>query len=457
MFLGRKKELKEIKSQIESSKKTAILVYGKRRVGKTSLIAESVKNYEGIVINHLCVESSYEGNLDLLCRSISFALSMPQLKLNSLFDVFDFLKAQKKKIVLILDEYQYLKKSLKAREFDSYMQVIIDSLPTNVKVILCGSYISVMKELLLESNPLFGRFTLILNIEDFDYLEASQFYKKITDRKKVEFYSVFGGSPFVLSNVDAGKSLEENIEKLLIHPNSILRTHIENVMLREIQKAYDVRIFSLIGNGKRKYSEIASGINKNENGLLDKQLKSLLNMDAISKIFPINKADDKKKQFYEIKDNLMRFYFTFIFGNSAVISKLGDNLFFKAFISEKLDSYISLRFEAIAAQYFSRMTHSGKLTAVIDIGSYWYDDKVNKTNGQFDCVLKMKDGYNFYECKFYKKQMSLSECKAEENQIKVLTEIDCKRIGFICSAGFTFNSTEYELLSLADLYDEKLL
>mgnify|MGYP004451140029 FL=1 len=159
MFLGRDKELVSIKEQLLSNKKTAILVYGKRRVGKSTLIAEASKNFDGIVISHLCSETTYEGNLALLCRSISQMLNIPQISFSTIFDIFDFLKSQNKKILLILDEYQYLKNSLKAKEMDSFMQSIIDNLSPNVKLILCGSYISIMKELLQHDNPLFGRFT----------------------------------------------------------------------------------------------------------------------------------------------------------------------------------------------------------------------------------------------------------------------------------------------------------
>ena len=86
-----------------------------------------------------------------------------------IFDLFDFLESQNKKILLILDEYQYFKESKKDNEVDSYLQNIVDRMSDKIKIVLCGSYISVMKELIKESNPLFGRFTKILHIEEFDY------------------------------------------------------------------------------------------------------------------------------------------------------------------------------------------------------------------------------------------------------------------------------------------------
>ena len=236
MFIARKKELAELKTEFSSNKKSAVLVYGKRRIGKSTLIKEASKDFDGIVVNHLCVKSSFEGNLDLLTRSIMISLELPEMKFSTVFDLFSFVNKQNKKILIILDEYQYLKESLKEGEVDSYMQGVIDSLSENVKIVFCGSYIAVMKELLKESNPLFGRFTKIIRLEELDYYDASLFCPNLSNREKIRFYSVFGGSPFVLSNLNYDKSLEENIKNLLIEQDSLLRTHIESVMLTEIRK-----------------------------------------------------------------------------------------------------------------------------------------------------------------------------------------------------------------------------
>ena len=452
MFIARKKELAELKTEFSSNKKSAVLIYGKRRIGKSTLIKEASKDFDGIVVNHLCVKSSFEGNLDLLTRSIMISLELPEMKFSTVFDLFSFVNKQNKKILIILDEYQYLKESLKEGEVDSYMQGVIDSLSENVKIVFCGSYIAVMKELLKESNPLFGRFTKIIRLEELDYYDASFFYPNLSNREKIRFYSVFGGSPFVLSNLNYDKSLEENIKNLLIEQDSLLRTHIESVMLTEIRKNFDVRILEVIANGKKKYSEILNLLGMTDSGLLDKQLKALLNMETISKTFPINKPNDKKKQFYEIKDNLMRFYFSYIFGNDSIIYKFGAASYFTSKINSSLNTFISYRFEGIANQYFMRLARNGILNNIEDFGSFWYDDKKNAANGQFDCVLKEKDGYDFYEVKFYEKPMTKAECETEEKQVRSLCEITCKKIGFICSAGFDFSDDKYELLDAAEIY-----
>ncbi len=451
MFVGREKELSDIGKELSSwERKTAILIYGKRRVGKSTLINQASKDFDGIVINHLCVASTFEGNLELIYRSVSEALGLPPIHFDSLSALMDFLAKQEKKILFIIDEYPYLKQSKKQNEVDSYMQTIIDRLPANVKLILCGSYITIMKELLSEGNPLFGRFSLIQHVKDFDYYDSSKFYPELSIMDKVAYYAIFGGCPFVLENLEYGASIEDNIIKFLLAENGIIRSHIENIMLNEIKKAFDTRILEALGNGKKRYSEIADVLKIKETGLLEKQLKILLNMETIQKTEPINRRNDKKKKFYEIVDNLMRFYFAFIFGNSGRISRIGGEQFFRMNIAgEKIRQFISRRFEGIALQYFHRMSGTGEFAEIEDYGSYWYDDPKSKKNGEFDCVVKRKGEFDFYECKYFDRKMTLAECQAEEAQIRQQSGIIPSKIGFICTGGFDF-SGKYILIN--DLY-----
>ena len=373
-------------------------------------------------------------------------MSLPEIQFQSIFDLMDFLKTQDKKILLIIDEYSYLKQTRKQYEVDSVMQGVIDNLPSNVKLILCGSYITMMKELLMESDPLFGRFTLIQHIREFDYFDASCFCNDLSPSEKVAFYAVFGGSPFVLENLDYHQSLRENIIRLLLPETGLIRSHIENIMLKEIQKAYDTRILESIGNGKKRYSEIAAALRTRETGLLEKQLKNLLNMETIRKSEPINRTGDTQKRFYEITDNLMRFYFSFIFGSAGSIMRIGAEQYYHMMIEDRLRQFISRRLEGIALQYFQRMSGRGLYQDIMDFGSYWYDDPVARKNGEFDCVIKRRNNlFDFYECKFYDHPMMLSECRKEEEQVLRQNGIaanEIGRVGFVCTGGFDFPETE---------------
>ena len=114
MFVGREKELRAISQELSDwDKRTAILVYGKRRVGKSTLIKEGAKGFDGIVINHLCVSSTFEGNMNLIYKSVSEALSLPNMRFESMFAMMEYLQTLDKKILLIIDEYPYLKQTKK--------------------------------------------------------------------------------------------------------------------------------------------------------------------------------------------------------------------------------------------------------------------------------------------------------------------------------------------------------
>ena len=452
MFYGRQKELHTLRAQLRSNNRTAVLVYGKRRVGKSTLITEAAQDFDGTVVNHLCAKSTYAGNVALLCRSVSQAFGLPSFTVPTIFDVFDFLKAQNRQVLIILDEYQYFKDSLKKGELDSYMQAIVDSLPPNIKLILCGSYITVMKELLEKDNPLFGRFSAIIHLTEMDYLDAARFYPNLSPNEKIARYAVFGGSPYVLALLDQDAPLDDEIRRLLVTPNSIMRTHIESIMLAEIRRAFDIRILQVIGNGQKRYSDISSSLGGDGNGLLDKQLKSLIDMETIEKTTPINRRQDKRKTFYSIKDNLMRFYFCFLFANESLIGLIGEDAFFDSNIDAGLPPFISLRFEGIVQQYFSRLARAGKLSGIQDIGSYWFDDPINHVNGQFDCVIRHHDQYDFFEAIYYRSPMCLAECRHEEAQVRAIPGINVAELGFVCSAGFSFTESPYQLITGEDLY-----
>lgn len=457
MFVGREKELKALKDELSDwKKKTAVLVYGKRRVGKSTLIKEATKSFDGIVINHLCVNSTFEGNLELIYKSVSEGLGLPNMKFDSLFGMMEYLKTLDRRILLIIDEYPYLKQTKKKNEVDSYMQAIVDRLPENVKIILCGSYITTMKELLTEDNPLFGRFSLIQHIHDFDYYEASSFYPELAVRDKIAYYGVFGGCPYVLENLDTEKTLKENIVRLILPETGLIRSHIENVMLKEIQKSFDARILESLANGKKKYTEIRDQMGSSETGLLDKQLKILLDMETIQKIEPINRRNDKKKQFYEITDNLMRFYFSFIFGAAGTISRIGEEQYYNRKIESILGQFVSRRLEGIAMQFFHRMALQGKYPDIEDFGSYWYDDPETKTNGEFDCVIKRSGNlYDFYECKYFDRPMKLEECVEEQKQLQRIKGLEVSSVGFICSGGFEFKNEQGFILIDGNLLYQK--
>jgi len=449
-FVGREKELEDLKSEFkkETSK---ILIYGKRRVGKTTLILEAIKYFKGTIVYFECLQSSTRDNLDKLTNQICETLDSPFLYFNDFIELFHYLKKINKSILIVLDEYQNLKALETKGVVDSYFQNILDSLGNKIHIVLSGSYVSIMKELLRKENPLFGRFTYVKNLLDMDYYGSSKFYLNSAIREKIEYYSVFGGSPFSSGAIDTSVGLKENIKKLLLNKDGILRVYINYILLSELKKVGNAnKIFASLANGKKRYGELEKAAKFLTNGLLDKTLKVLIDMQLIEKGYPINKIGDEKKSFYYIKDNLVRFYYKFIFGNEHYILTLGEELFYKNFIEDQLNQYISYRFESICREYFIRQIKLGKTKDVIDVGKFWLDDAKNRVNVEFDLVLKHSDGsYSFYETKYWKSSLDKKVCIEEERQVKrtlEITKMKLKKIGFISLNGFNFKSNKYKLI-----------
>lgn len=452
MFYARDNELKSISEFLESDRSKAMLLYGKRRVGKTTLLKDALSSFPGRYIIFECSEGSAEANLRNLCQLVDRTWDVPVAECTSFEKLFSTLQRLGSEGVIAIDEYQWLKQEKAAAAIDSEFKRIIDNL-AGIKLILTGSYVSVMKELLDRENPVFGRFDLIINLKELDYLDSALFFDGLSIIEKMRLYSVFGGSPFVLSVVNPGLSLEENIERLILNPTGVLRVYIEYILFAEIRKLSNInRILESISNGKRRYSEIEDRVGLPSSGILGKYLSLLENMELVEKISPINRNDDRRKIFYSINDNLVRFYYAYVYPNISNISAIGEKAAYESLIRPSLDTFISYRFEDVARQYFSRLARAGSLHGVEAIGTFWYDDRALKRNGEFDCVVKTSAGYEVYEVKYYKTPMSQSEIAEEALKIRRIPELNISRIGFICSAGFEQKESDYVLLDIEDLY-----
>lgn len=437
MFLGREKEIQILNDFAANKNAKAGIIYGKRRVGKSTLIQEFSKVFNGITIAYECGKISLERNMELFADTVSSSIGTSFGK-SDFKAIFSILGMIDRKFLIIIDEYQFLKKRSDDYEMDSILKQVIDNLSANIKIIINGSSISVMKDILKYENPLYGRFDMIMNLKEFDYYDSAKFYPELNVRDKISYYAVFGGSPYVLSCLNPSISLKENIKKLLLSDTGTLRTYIEYVITSEIDgMPYLQSILESIRNSKLRYSEIENKTNISSTGILSRYLEILVRMDFVDALSPINKKNDKKKKFYSIKDNLLRFYYTYIYTRRGELNLIGEENFYNKYIANSLDTFISYRFERIAWQYFSRKAKF-KGYEILDIGSYWFDDKKNKTNREFDCVVQLSDGeYSCYEVKFYQHPMPEEEARKEIAKINDIGELSIKHTGLICSAGFS--------------------
>lgn len=451
MFIGREKELALLQQDYIGK---AAMVYGKRRVGKTTLIQKALKSSSYRTVYFECLKGTMQDNISGFVQELVRAKILPvPLNFGTLQDVFAYLNALPEKIIVVIDEYPYLKAMNDSATVDSIFQNIIDNRLANVELILSGSHIGMMKDTLQEKNALYGRFAVTIKLNELNYLEAAKFYPDKTPYDKAAHYAVFGGSPFVNQALNPAATIRENIINTILNPMSAVYLYASQLLLSDYSvKINAERIFSVIGNGKKRYTEIEDKLDVKKTGNLSKQIKSLIDLEIIARNSPINKIGDNKKSTFEINDNLLRFYFTFIYKNASALQVLGAESFYDEYIAPALTDFISRRFEGICRDYFSLQVRSGKMKGVRNIGSYYYDDPAHRKNGEFDVALEFADGYEIYEAKYYAQPMTLDEIHHEVQQVEGIKELTVKQIGFIAIHGFVEREAPYFYLDGNDIF-----
>ena len=451
MFIGREKELALLQQDYIGK---AVMVYGKRRVGKTTLIQKALKSSSYRTVYFECLKGTMQDNISGFVQELVRAKILPvPLNFGTLQNVFAYLNALPEKIIVVIDEYPYLKAMNDSATVDSIFQNIIDNRLVNIELILSGSHIGMMKDTLQEKNALYGRFAVTIKLNELDYLEAAKFYPDKTPYDKAAHYAVFGGSPFVNQALQPTATIRENIISTILNPMSAVYLYASQLLLSDYSvKINAERIFSVIGNGKKRYTEIEDKLDVKKTGNLSKQMKSLIDLEIVARNSPINKIGDNKKSTFEINDNLLRFYFTFIYKNASALQVLGAEAFYDEYIAPALTDFISRRFEGICRDYFSLQVRSGKMKGVRNIGSYYYDDPAHRKNGEFDVALEFADGYEIYEAKYYAQPMTLDEIHREVQQVEEIKELTVKQIGFIAINGFAEREEPYLYLDGNDIF-----
>lgn len=395
--------------------------------------------------------------MDSLAVLIAGAFGLPKPAFNSMEEVLDFLfqRSGQEKLVFVLDEYSYLRECVIG--LDSILQSLIDkySDSAGLKLILCGSFVDVMRSLLFEENPLYGRVDLTIDLKPMDYLESALFYPAFSEEDKVRLYSVFGGIPYFNRLIDPGLTVRENITELIASPGARLENEVSMYLRSEISKIINANeVFEALSRGFSKYSDILSQSHVSSGPAMVDVLDKLIRMEMVEKQAPINDEKNRKKISYRIIDNLSLFYYRYIFRYLSQMNVMEPNQFYERYIKEDFETeYVPRAFETICKQYLIRRNRAGLLEEPFEkIGRYYYDDPVHKKNGEFDIVTKDAQGYIFYEAKFRKEPVSEEMIRTEIAQVQA-AGIPCHRYGFFSRSGFAVKNTQERLLiSLEEMY-----
>lgn len=456
-FIGRAEELKRIQTFLNSDHTNLAVVYGRRRVGKSLLLKEALRSSGIRSVYMECRRTSEQNNVSLLAELAGAAMGVPALSADSFEALLEtlFSLGRYEPLVLVLDEYPFLRDLVKGA--DSILQALVDRYKgsSQLKVILCGSYIDLMKGILDYVNPLYGRAGLIIDLRPMDYYESAGFYSEFSDADKVRLYAVFGGMPYYNALIDPNKSVADNIVDLLIAPGATLATEIELFLTAEISKINQANlVFDAMSAGKRKFAEIASATQLPSSTTAD-ILGRLCKMSIVEKNSAINQSDRANKSSYLISDNMILFYYRYVYRNLSKAGVMDSRMFFRMFIETDFETaYVPRKFEDIARQFLIRRNRAGLIDPPFyRIGRYAFDDPVTRKNGEFDVVTEDEAGYRFFEVKFIGRPLSESEIRLEVEKARS-SPLKAERFGFIARSGFetTTDSPNQLRYTLADIY-----
>lgn len=462
MFYCREEELRSMNSRYEKRRFECIVIYGRRRVGKTALINEFCKGKPTIYFSALNASSGE--NLEALSKAIYIcqnpdSTSTPTYQ--SYADALDAITemAEEKRLVFVIDEYPYLAKAEKS--ISSRLQHIIDHRwqDSQLYLILCGSSMSFMEyQVLGYESPLYGRRTAQFKIQALTYREITVFHPELADADQALLYGVTGGIPHYINKLDVEKDLDEALLENLFNTSSYLFEEPENLMKQELREpAIYNSVISAIAGGASHSNEISTKVGL-ESGVCAKYLRVLLDLGILKKETPITEKPGRKT-IYAIDDNFFRFWYRFVPRNMSIISAGRMRLVYAQAVKRFYSDYMGLVFEKMCQEYLLR--YAKNLPILLrSVGQWWGTDSKTRKEVQIDIVGTPVDGneYLIGSCKYRYEKIGIEELELLRRYAEVFRKEGRFHYYIFSKGGFTpalldaQKQGEVTLLTLADLY-----
>ena len=416
MFIGRQQELRFLENKYKNAEGQLLVVYGRRRVGKTEILRRFCDNKEGIFFT--CTEIPDEQ----LLRSFSQRLLEKNQEaakyitsfgtweqaLQSLGDI-----KTTTKLVIVIDEFPYMARGNSA--IPSILQKVWDETLKykNIMLILGGSAMSFMeKEVLSEKNPLYGRATGILKIQAMDFFDAAKFFPHYSIDEKIQAYAILGGIPHYLKQFDSSISIAENIKNNILTKGSVLYSEVEFLMRQELRETsiYNA-IIEAIALGNTKLNDIyqKTQIDKSK---LSVYLKNLLDLGIIAREFSVatsvKERANNQRGLYKLTDNFFRFWYAFVFPNLSELEAGYPEGVYNYIVAPDLDQYTSFAYEDVCRQYLRMLNHQGKLPFYASSLGRWWDK-----NTEIDILAMDRTQQNLLlcECKYRNSPVDVKDIK----------------------------------------------
>lgn len=364
-FVDRKREL-EFLEELWEKENSFLPVYGRRRVGKTRLIKEFMRNKPSVY--YLARNSTYSDNLREFSRAVLEAFPsafLSETSFSSFSDVFGYL-TEKGKVVVVIDEFPYLIQSDK--RVLSEFQYIVDEIvrTSNLHLILVGSSVGMMEEhVLSQKSPLYGRRDGQIKLSPLGFFDSWKLLG-VDVEEAVQIYGVTGGIPAYLELFERF----EDVKRLAFDKRGFLYAEGDFLLSSELREPRVYRlILKAVAEGKRRFNEISTytGIPRSN---LFKYVEVLERLGFLKREIPITAKPKTKNTLYRIDDNYLAFYFRFVERYRNEI-ELEDLSFWDDFLRD-YNHYLGGVFEDVAKEFILRLNRAGKLPFRLAKISRWW-------------------------------------------------------------------------------------
>lgn len=463
MFYCRKDELNKLKKRYDNGAFECVVIYGRRRVGKTSIINEFCKDKPTIFFSAL-LEGTAKDNLRTLSKAI-YSYKEPEMIEAPEYPSFDSAldeitrMARNERIVFVIDEYPYLANAYSS--ISSRLQHLIDHTWKDGRLflILCGSSMSFMENQVLGyQSPLYGRRTGQFKIEPLTYKETAVFNPNLDWVTNAFVYGVTGGIPHYINKLDVKKDFRSALLENFFDRSAYLFEEPSNLLKQELREpAVYNSIITAIAEGASHMNEVCTktGIGSSQ---CSKYFNVLINLGILKKETPMTEKRGKKT-IYSIADPFFRFWYRFVPNNTTAIASGRMEKIYDKTVQPHLNDYMGLIFEKMCREYL--LYYAGESAPqLVDIGQWWGTDPIEKRQVQIDLIgiTDNKDEYLVGSCKFRNEIIGMDELELLKKYSSVFGKGKKYDYYIFAKDGFTEGLKEAEdrgevrLICLEDMY-----
>jgi hypothetical protein len=369
-FVNRTEELSRLRALYESDDAELAVIFGRRRLGKTALVKQSIRQDDDAVVYQAKQKTTALQLRQFIDAAAESYPGVTRIR-KDWENVLGYLAEQD--AIVVLDEFPYLVEQ--EASLPSVLQAMFDHEldESAATFVLVGSSISMMEEAaLLGNSPLYGRSSLKLDVRQLPFDAAMEFFDDAyTADEQVLTWGVFGGVPYYLEEVSTDATLAENVQRTILSRHGTLHDEPDYVLRMELTEP--TRYFSIleaIAGGSTSRNEIAgtTGVDYNQ---LSKYLNRLSRLRLVDQHVPITERKERSKRSrYRIRDPFFRFWFHFVYGTGEQYDQLGEEAY-DALVGPELADFVSRSFEDLCCSALRALYPAHTIT---ETGQWWYGE-----------------------------------------------------------------------------------